>query len=240
MRPEPRTRVDVVALLARGIVVSAQTHRSGGPLDDAATLVRLALAAGDGGASAFRVASAHVVELLRSQTALPIIGITKHDVPGYDVYITPTLADATALIDAGADMVAAQAAPDGRPAETFEEIARACHDRGVPVLADCATADEAFQAVDAGADVVATTMAGYTHGTRHVVPPALDLAARLARELPVPVIVEGGVWDREAVAAAFEAGAHAVVVGSAVTDPERITRRLVEAVPALENTPTHR
>jgi N-acylglucosamine-6-phosphate 2-epimerase len=47
----------------------------------------------------------------------------------------------------------------------------------------------------------------------------------------VPVIVEGGVWDPEAVAAAFAVGAHAVVVGSAVTDPERITRRMVAAVP---------
>ncbi|WP_425955920.1 N-acetylmannosamine-6-phosphate 2-epimerase [Xylanimonas sp. McL0601] len=227
-----RPRAEILASLARGLVVSAQTHRNGGPLDDPDTLVRIALAAELGGAAAFRVASADVVGLLRARTALPIIGITKNLTVGDAVYITPTVADALALVDAGADIVAAHAAREGRPAETFEEIVRACHARGVAVLADCATLDEAADAVRAGADAVATTMAGYTEGTRHVVPPALDLASQLAHELPVPVIVEGGVWDRDAVAAAFAAGAHAVVVGSAVTDPERITRRLVEAIPA--------
>ena len=232
MPPERLPRFEVVARLAGRLVVSAQTHRDGGPLDDSPTLVRMALAAEIGGAGAFRVASADMVALLRRHTTLPIIGITKKYIADYEVYITPTLADAVALVDAGADVVAAQAAGDGRPAETFEQIVRACHERGVAVLADCATAAEAASAVEAGADFVATTMAGYTPGTRHVVPPALDLAAQLVRDLPVPVIVEGGVWDREAVAAAFGTGAHAVVVGSAVTDPERITRRLVQAIPS--------
>jgi N-acylglucosamine-6-phosphate 2-epimerase len=225
-------RAWTVARLAHGVVVSAQSHHPGGPLDDPATLVRLALAAELGGAAGFRVASPDVVALLRAQTSRPLIGITKHRTPGFDVFITPFVADAVALIDAGADMIAAHAARTGRPADAFEEIVAACHARGVPVMADCASADEASHAIEAGADVVATTMAGYTRETRHVTPPALDLAADLVRALPVPVVVEGGVWDPAAVAAAFAVGAHTVVVGSAVTDAERITRRMVAAIPS--------
>ncbi|GAB2453464.1 N-acetylmannosamine-6-phosphate 2-epimerase [Xylanimonas ulmi] len=222
-----------VAKLAHGLVVSAQTHHPGGPLDHPATLVRLALAAGHGGAAGFRVASPDVVALLSGSTDRPVIGITKRRVPGQEVFITPSVSDAVALVNAGADLVAAHAATRGRPAETFGEIVAACHALGVPVMADCATEAEAHDAVEAGADLIATTMAGYTRETRDVVPPALELAERLVRALTVPVVVEGGVWDPAVVTAAFATGAYAVVVGSAVTDPERITRRMVAAIPPI-------
>ncbi|MGW0802509.1 N-acetylmannosamine-6-phosphate 2-epimerase [Nonomuraea sp. NPDC002799] len=224
-------RAATVARLEGGVVVSAQTHRPGGPLDDPDILVRLAIAAEHGGAGGFRVAGPEVVELLRIRTALPIIGITKRQDLGHEVFITPTVADAVALIDAGADIVAADASPRGRPAESFAEIVAACHRRGVAVVADCATVEQGL-AVVAGReapDMVATTMAGYTAETRGVTPPDLSMTAVLAARLPVPVITEGGIWDPSGVEAAFAAGAYAVVVGSAVTDPERITRRMTEA-----------
>lgn len=230
MSASGREPAEPVSRLANGVVVSAQTHRPGGPLDDPATLVRLALAAELGGASGIRVASPAVVALLRPRTTLPIIGITKRPrVTDDGVYITPSVADALALIDAGADIVAADARPDLRPAETFAQIVSACHERGVPVVADCAVYDDGVSATRDGADLVATTLAGYTAATRGVTPPDLRVAGRWARELPVPVVVEGGVWDPGTVTAAFDAGAFAVVVGSAVTDAERITRRLVAA-----------
>jgi N-acylglucosamine-6-phosphate 2-epimerase len=46
------------------------------------------------------------------------------------------------------------------------------------------------------------------------------------------VIVEGGIWTPEHVAGSFEAGAYAVVCGSAITAPDIITERLVAAIPA--------
>jgi N-acylglucosamine-6-phosphate 2-epimerase len=100
-------------------------------------------------------------------------------------------------------------------------------------MADCATAAQALAAVGQGADVVATTLAGYTAETAHVVPPDLGMLRELRGAVDAPVAVEGGLWSPEHVAAAFAGGAAFVVVGSAVTDPERITRRLTDAVNAL-------
>jgi N-acylglucosamine-6-phosphate 2-epimerase len=47
-----------------------------------------------------------------------------------------------------------------------------------------------------------------------------------------PVILEGRVWHPEELGRAFELGAHAVVVGSAITRPQLITERFVNAIPA--------
>jgi N-acylglucosamine-6-phosphate 2-epimerase len=223
-------RAATVARLEGGLIVSAQTHRAGGPMDDPETLVRVAMAAEFGGARGFRVASPEVVKLLRARTQLPITGITKRPDLGHEVFITPSVSDATALMDAGADIVAADAAPDGRPADSFAEIVAACHARGVAVVADCATVDQGRAAARAGADMVATTLAGYTAETYGITPPDLAMTASLAAELSIPVLVEGGIWDPSGVSAAFAAGAYAVVVGSAVTDPERITRRMAGAL----------
>ncbi|MEV1169965.1 putative N-acetylmannosamine-6-phosphate 2-epimerase [Nonomuraea sp. NPDC049784] len=235
-------RASTVARLEGGVVVSAQTHRPGGPLDDPDTLVRLAIAAELGGARGFRVAGPGVVELLRVRTALPIIGITKRLDLGHEVFITPTVADAVSLIDAGADIIAADASPQGRPADAFADIVAACHRRGVAVVADCATVEQGLT-VAAGQeapDMVATTMAGYTAETRSVTPPDLGMTAVLAAQLSVPVITEGGIWDPGGVEAAFAAGAYAVVVGSAVTDPERITRRMTGATRDATGPSSHR
>ncbi|MEU8047646.1 nitronate monooxygenase [Micromonospora echinofusca] len=100
------------------------------------------------------------------------------------------------------------------------------------VLADVSTVEEGVAAVRAGADAVATTLAGYTPASPPTDGPDLTLLARLAGVLTVPVIAEGRYRSAEQIAAAFAAGAHAVVVGNAVTSPLWITRRLVPATPA--------
>jgi N-acylglucosamine-6-phosphate 2-epimerase len=59
--------------------------------------------------------------------------------------------------------------------------------------------------------------------------PDLELVERLADELDCPVLAEGRYSIPDDVAAAFDAGAFAVVVGTAITDPTALTRRLAEA-----------
>ena len=46
----------------------------------------------------------------------------------------------------------------------------------------------------------------------------------LAAELDCPVFAEGRISTPEQARAAFEAGAYAVVVGTAITDPVALTR----------------
>lgn len=212
------------------LVVSSQAMDPRSPLARPDILAMMAEAAGLGGAGGYRVDGPDVVRELRARTTLPIIGIAKDRRTGFDVYITTTVADVEALCDAGADIIAAQATTGTRPGESFAEIAAAAHARGAAVMADISTLEEARAAAEQGADVIATTMVGYTPSTQGMTRPPLGFVRELLAALDVPVIVEGGVWTPEDVAASFAAGAYAVVSGSAVTAPDLITKRLVAAI----------
>lgn len=136
-----------------------------------------------------------------------------------DTCITVSVHDALNLISAGADIVAIQATIGSRPAEPFPLIIREVHAHGAMVMADVSTLDEGIAAVEAGADLVATTLAGYTPKGLGVERPAPPLASRSSRHVDVPVVVEGGIWTPQDVAGAFDSGVWAVVVGSALTAP---------------------
>ncbi|AMS05812.1 N-acetylmannosamine-6-phosphate 2-epimerase [Acidipropionibacterium acidipropionici] len=222
----------VLEQIRGGVVVSSQVMDPRSPLDDPRILAMLAQTGVLGGAVGARVAGPETVAELRArEPGLPIIAITKHYEFGTDNYITPLRADAEALVDAGGSVVAVQNTAGTRPAESFAEIADAVHSRGALVMADIATLDEARAAVRDGADMVGTTMFGYTGDTKGGARPPLALIGELVGALKAPVIAEGGLWTPEDVAACFAVGAHAVVVGSAVTAPERIVARMVAAAP---------
>lgn len=217
--------------LARRLVVSSQAMNPQSPLKRPDLLALLAKAAELGGAGGFRVNGADVVAALRPQTDKPIIGIVKDSREGFDNYITTTTQDIAALHAAGADIVAIQATEGTRPGPDFAELVAFAAGLGLPVMADIATPEEAQRAVAAGARLVATTMVGYTPSTMGQARPPFGLVRRLAEALACPIVVEGGVWTPEHVAESFAAGAYCVVSGSAVTAPDLITQRLVEALP---------
>ena len=58
--------------------------------------------------------------------------------------------------------------------------------------------------------------------------PDFDLLANLVKETDKPVVLEGRIWEPEQVDKAFELGAHCVVIGSAITRPQLITKRFVQ------------
>lgn len=228
-----------VSKLEGGLIVSCQASE-GEPLCKPEHIVAMSLSAIDGGARAIRLEGVENVAAARSETTLPIVGLTKlstvkpEDRLG-SVYITSSFREAKALADAGADIIALDAT--GRPrsdglsvAETVQKI----HDElDLPVWADVATFAEGIAACEAGADVVSTTLFGYTEetivGRDHG--PGFDLLTELIAHAPVPVVLEGRVWIPEEVAQGFELGAYAVVVGSAITRPKLITERFVRAIP---------
>jgi N-acylglucosamine-6-phosphate 2-epimerase len=217
--------------LERQLIVSSQAMNPASPLQRPEILVLLAEAAALGGTGGFRVDGVDVVRLLSIRTTQPIIGIVKDKRGGFDNYITTTRADVEALAAAGADIIAIQATEGSRPNESFAELAGIAHASGRLVMADIATLAEATLAVRQGADLVATTMVGNTDATMGYARPPFDLIPQLAA-LGVPVVMEGGVWTPEHVAESFRAGATAVVCGSAITAPDIIARRLVDAIPA--------
>ena len=218
----------------RGIIVSCQAP-PGSPLDDPAIMAAMAQAAELGGARGIRANGPANIAAIRRAVRLPIIGLLKRDDPGSPVYITPTFEAAEAVAIAGADLVAVDATlrerSDGRAAADL--IRQIVGRLGLPVVADVDTLAAGLAAAEAGAALIATTLSGYT---AEPVPdePDIELVRLLASEIGRPVLAEGRYHTPGHVAAAFAAGAYAVVVGAAVTDPVALTQRFVAACPPIE------
>ena len=146
------------------------------------------------------------------------------------IIITPSVEDALAL-RGRADLIAADGDDRPRPAAFRPCVIRRIVDEVVlPFMADCATLEQAQRAQDAGAAIAATTRAHPPHLGPYE--PDLDVLAAMVRALSIPVIAEGRFWDPDDVRRAFDLGALAVVIGSAVTRPWHITERFVGASPS--------
>lgn len=225
-----RQRVEAFVAQVRGhLIVSCQAlaHE---PLHGAEFMARMALAAVEGGAAAIRANSPVDIAAIRKAVTLPIIGLFKDDIPGYPVYITPTLRHALAVAEAGADVIAIDATARARPepGTLADFIGRIHMQTGLPVLADISTVAEGMAAVEAGADLVSTTMSGYTDDSPAQREPDLELVANLSRAISVPVLAEGRYRTPQQASNALAVGALAVVVGGAITRPQEITKYFVE------------
>ncbi len=214
--------------LRGGLIVSVQAWR-GSALDDPHVITAMAQAAQAGGAVAVRVAGIAHLRSVRARVSLPIVGLIKREYAGFEPYITPTLEEVGAVVAAGAEIVAFDATRRRRPdAAELGDLITAIHAQGRLALADCSTCADATAAVAAGADVVATTLCGYTAETAEQTLPALELVRELAR-LQRFTVCEGGIRSPSGVRAALDAGADAVCVGSAITNVDWLVREFAGA-----------
>lgn len=211
-----------------GLIVSCQA-REDNPLHGPLFMGAMALAAAQAGAVGIRANGPADVAAVKA-AGLPVIGIHKIFSEGFDVYITPDFAAAEGLKNAGADIIAVDCTPRPRSGEPPEVlVARIKQELGLPVFADISTLDEGLAAEEMGADYIATTLSGYTAYTGpKPEKPDLDLVAELAKRVSVPVIAEGRYDTPQLARAAIDAGAHAVVVGTMITNPREIARRFVQ------------
>jgi N-acetylmannosamine-6-phosphate 2-epimerase/N-acetylmannosamine kinase len=216
----------IIERLRGSLIVSCQPV-PGGPLDRPEIVVGFALAALASGAAAVRIEGIANVAAVRAATRAPIIGLVKRDFPGTPVRITALLEDVDTLAAAGADIIAIDATACPHPVPAADLLA-AIRRHGRLAMADISNAAEAEAAVRLAVDCVGTTLSGYTGGA---VPdlPDFALIAAIAR-CGRPVIAEGRIRTPDQARAAIEAGAHAVVVGSAITRPEHITEWFATAV----------
>ena len=212
--------------LRGSLIVSCQPV-VGGPLDRPDIVVGFALAALASGAAAVRIEGIDNIRAVRAATRAPIIGLIKRDFPGTSVRISATIGDIDALALAGVDIIAFDATAYPRPAPAGDLLA-AIHRHGRIAMADISTAAEAATAARLGADLIGTTLSGYMEGP---VPEAPDMPlVKAIAGYGKPVIAEGRIRTPEQAKAAIEAGAFAVVVGSAITRPEHITEWFATAV----------
>lgn len=209
--------------LQGGLVVSCQAPPNS-PLHDPIVIAAIAEAAVLRGAVGVRIDSPAHIQAVRQRVTVPIIGLWKQVIAGSDVYITPQFHHAQAVAEAGANIIAIDATQRPRPGnEQLPDLIHHIHQKlGKPVMADIDTLASAHAAVAAGADLLGTTLYGYTKATEAVQPPGLDLLATLAIKFAVPCLCEGGIASPQAADAAIKLGAFAVVVGTAITGIDAI------------------
>ncbi|WP_257219669.1 N-acetylmannosamine-6-phosphate 2-epimerase [Paenibacillus sp. LK1] len=215
----------VLEKLHLGLIVSCQALADE-PLHGAAMMARMAAAAEEGGAAGIRANGAADVRAIKQTVSLPVIGIVKRNYPDSAVYITPTLREIDELLEAGADIIAFDATRQSRPKNhTLEQITAYLNANGVVSMADISILEEALYAELLGVSCVSTTLSGYTPYSRQQEGPNLELLGMSAQRLKIPVIAEGRISKPFQVEEALDLGAYAVVVGSAITRPQLITRQ---------------
>lgn len=210
--------------LRHGLIISCQAPADS-PMHEPSVIAAIAQAAVNQGAIAVRIDTPVHVKEVRRRIREPIIGLWKQQIPGYEVYITPQFEHAEAIASAGADIIAIDATLRPHPVETVATLIRRIHEElGKPVMADVDTIEAAIAAADSGADLVATTLYGYTAQTQEQVPPGFELLAQMVEQMGVPAICEGGIASPQMAQQALALGAYAVVVGTAITGIEHQVR----------------
>jgi N-acylglucosamine-6-phosphate 2-epimerase len=219
---------DPLEQLRGGLIVSCQAY-PGEAMRDPRTMAQVAAAALVGGAAGIRVQGIGDIRAT-AQLPVPIVGLWKDG--DAEVFITPTLDHARAVADAGADIIAIDGTRRDRPdgltlAETIAGLRAHTH---ALIMADCGSLDDALAAEEAGADILGTTLSGYTGERPKTTGPDLELIELMAARCRRPIVAEGRIHTPAQAAAAIAAGAFAVCVGTAITHPSTITTWFAEAV----------
>lgn len=221
-----------IAGLKDGFIVSCQALANE-PLFGSDMMAAMAVAAEAGGAAAIRANTPLDIAAIKMRCTVPVIGLYKKHYPDSEVYITPTFREVQEIVRAGADVVAIDSTAMTRPGnDTLERLIADIRKSfpETPIMADVSTFEEGIAAMQLGVDVVSTTMSGYTPHSPQQSVPDIALVARLAVLGKVPVFAEGRIWTIDECVRCFEAGAHAVVVGTAITRPQEIVRRFVTRI----------
>ncbi len=198
--------------LPRGIIVSIQGYHY-------RTMAELAHEAIEAGCVGLRI-DKHLST--SGGWPVPIVGLKKIKVVDVrqHAYITPTVKDVEE-VDAWATMVAI----DYREVNAdLPDVARYCRDKKVEVVADIQTYDDFKRIKDRGLYYtwIATTLSVLSK--KCLFSPDLRLIEKVALE-EHRLIAEGNFSSRKDVKAAYDAGAHCVCIGAAISNVYKLTKK---------------
>ena len=228
------TKQELFQQIKGKVIVSCQAV-PGEPLyvEERSIMYLMARAAKRAGTPMIRTSSVRDVVAIKEETGLPVIGLIKVQYDGFESYITPTMKEVDALVEAGSDIIALdctdQKRGDGKTAGEFIREIREKYPDAV-LMADISTYEEGVNAWKSGVDLVGTTMSGYTAHSVKLDGPDYELVRKLSATVDIPVIGEGRVHSPEQAVEILDAGAYAVVVGGAITRPLEIAQRFIKAV----------
>lgn len=205
------------------------------PLHSSYIMGRMAAAAKEGGAAGIRANTKEDITEIKRNVDLPIIGIVKRDYEDSEVYITPTMREIEELMAVGPEIIAMDATsslrPGGKTLEEFYREVRSVYPDQL-LMADCSTVEEALAADQIGFDFIGTTLVGYTKQSKGLKIESDDFAIikEIMQSVSHEVIAEGNINTPEKVRRVMDLGVYSVVVGSAITRPQIITKQFVEAL----------
>ncbi|MCR8643955.1 N-acetylmannosamine-6-phosphate 2-epimerase [Paenibacillus sp. N1-5-1-14] len=208
----------------RGLIVSCQALPEE-PLHSPFIMGRMAIAAVEGGAVGIRANSVADIEEIKKNVNLPIIGIIKQEYPDKQSFITATMTEVDALAAAGVEIIAVQATMDQEDEFLQSLFVKYPNQK---FMADISTAEEGLRADRLGFHYIGTTLINYTPQSQGI--EKFDVLEELIAKCKKPVIAEGNFNTPEQAARALEMGAYSVVVGSAITRPQIITKWFADAV----------
>jgi N-acylglucosamine-6-phosphate 2-epimerase len=220
-----------MSALQRGLIVSL-TPAPQSPWQRPDDIARLAAAVAEGGAVAVKVDGPDAIRAVKAlMPSLTVLAVNIDDTIGAANRITPTVDHARALVDAGADIVEleADAAKRRLDGQDIAAMIAAFVALGKPVKAGVGLVQDAVTAVAAGAAYVSSSTSGYTPEVAAMKLPDIQLVRALVGAVGVPVVAERGYASPDHIRSALDAGARAVVVGSAIVDPVWLTRRMLRA-----------
>lgn len=151
------------------------------------------------------------------------------------MYITPTMKEIDELMEVKPEIIAIDATKNLRPNgvtldEFYAQIREKYPDQ--PLMADCSTYEEAIHADELGFDFIGTTLVGYTDQSKDmkIEQNDFELIKEIVKNVKHNVIAEGNINTPEKVKRVMQLGVFSIVVGSAITRPQLITKTFVDAL----------
>ena len=161
------TKQELFEQIKGKVIVSCQAV-PGEPLyvEEKSIMYLMARAAKRAGTPMIRTSSIRDVVAIKEETGLPVIGLIKIQYDGFESYITPTMKEVDALVEAGSDIIALDCTDQKTRGwqKHMRVLSQKCAQKypNAVLMADISTYEEGVQAWKLGMDLVGTTMSGYT------------------------------------------------------------------------------
>lgn len=218
--------------------VSCQALK-GEPLYGGDTVLKLAIAAIEGGAQGIRTSQINNIKKVQQKNFnVPLIGIIKKDYKNSEVFITATLKELIKIMETGVEIIAIDATLRKRPKETLELMVayfKKNKQKHQLLMADCSNELDVENAIKLNFDIISTTLRGYTKETKNSSNTENDFAfikwcINKLKSTKIKIIAEGGINTPEEAKKVLDLGADAVVIGSAITRPKFITEVFLKKI----------
>lgn len=242
---------EILKKIEKGLIVSCYAGKDFNEyMGSPDVMASVALSCIHGGAAAIRT-NLENVRAIKKRINVPVFGIKKIyanknviDMTNSDFRITPTMKEVEELVEAGVDAIAIDATIrpryDSLTLKEFIQQIKLKYD--VLIVADISTVEEGIAAFEFGADMIGTTLSGYTpysknpikFGTIPSPEPDYDIIRQLRNAGVTYIIAEGRITNGSKMGKALQAGAHSVVIGTSITEPRKIVKTILNEADNIE------